>query len=275
MLLIGVLVATAVRSSRKLLGLTPAAIDAAIRKTLAVADNVFNAAIDATVKRLTGQDPEITASVESITALEFAGEPVGRTSPRPVSSPPVRSAGASRSASVSVRDIAATWSSTVTSGFLATVAQCLGATIVGSSGKMIGTDPLRCVAIGPRTHWRSRGPTSTASTARAVSRSTARPRRSLGVSGDWNNYSATVTGNVSITLTTGGRSHPQRPAPPRRDVHDHDHFGHIDRQRRDLVAELRRLSRHHRAAAARSTSVREPAASPSAASRSTRRTRRP
>ena len=39
---------------------------------------------------------------------------------------------------------------------------------------------------------------------RGACRSTARPRASLGVSGDWTSYTATVTGSVAITLTTDG-----------------------------------------------------------------------
>ena len=68
---------------------------------------------------------------------------------------------------------------------------------------------------------------------------------SLGVSGNWDNYSATVTGNVSITLTTAG-SDAQRPGPPRRDVHDHHQLGHALRQRDKHIAELCRLGLHHR-----------------------------
>ena len=45
---------------------------------------------------------------------------------------------------------------------------------------------------------------STASTAAAASPSTARPGRLIGVCGDWASYTATVTGDVSITLTTAG-----------------------------------------------------------------------
>ena len=49
---------------------------------------------------------------------------------------------------------------------------------------------------------------------------------SLGVAGDWDNYSATVTGNVSITITTDGLT-AQRHGAAGRNVHDHDQLGHL------------------------------------------------
>ena len=57
-----------------------------------------------------------------------------------------------------------------------------------------------------------------------------RPRRiALGVSGDWHNYTATVTGRRLDHAHGPGGPDPQRPGPPRRDVHDHDHVSHARR----------------------------------------------
>ena len=69
---------------------------------------------------------------------------------------------------------------------------------------------------------------------------------SLGVSGNWQNYTATVTGNVSITLTVPAAPSRStaRPSPPGRTRSRP--FGHADRQRHDLIAELRRLGLDHR-----------------------------
>ena len=75
------------------------------------------------------------------------------------------------------------------------------ATIIGSGGKAIGSgattlavSDLASVAISGGVQYAVSGTGSLSFYGPAES--------SLGVSGDWQNYTATVTGNVSITLTT-------------------------------------------------------------------------
>ncbi|MGO9923686.1 MAG: choice-of-anchor Q domain-containing protein, partial [Isosphaeraceae bacterium] len=97
-------------------------------------------------------------------------------------------------------NIAASWASGTTSGFLASSLGATAATVVDSQGMTVGsgmaalsTAAFTQVAISGNTQYSVNGQGSLSFYGPAES--------PLGVSGDWQNYTATVTGNVSITLT--------------------------------------------------------------------------
>ena len=110
-------------------------------------------------------------------------------------------AGAVRTASLTVsQEIAGAWSSAATSDFLAMSLNAAGATVIGAGGQAVGTgsvafssSSLTDAGITGNDQYAVNGTGSLSFYGPAES--------SLGVSGDWQNYTATVTGNVSITLT--------------------------------------------------------------------------
>jgi len=112
--------------------------------------------------------------------------------------------GTAQTASFSVlNQIAATWSSTVASELQATSLIAQGATIVSSTGHTVGTGAVTLttvnlvpVAVSGIDSYSANGIGSLSFYGPAES--------SLGVCGDWESYSATVAGKVSITLTTDG-----------------------------------------------------------------------
>jgi uncharacterized membrane protein len=97
--------------------------------------------------------------------------------------------------------LTASWSSATTSSFLASSLGATVATVVNSQGTTFGagtavlsTQSLAAVSISGNTNYNVNGQGSLSFYGPAES--------SLGVSGDWTSYTATATGNLSITLTT-------------------------------------------------------------------------
>ena len=139
--------------------------------------------------------------------IPFPNDP-GTSADAPVTEPSNRGAGATsgtvRTASVAVSGgLAASWASSASSGFLASSLSVPAATIVDSSGRTVGSGmatlaPLSTVAlaISGRVQYGVVGQGSLSSYGPAGP--------GLGVSGEWTNYSATASGSVAITLTTGG-----------------------------------------------------------------------
>ena len=180
-------------------------VDGALRQALGVSENVFNAALDATVKRLTGEDPAITAFV---------------TDPAPLTTLPANQASGAVSATnqfsagsiqanvqttnVSVsQQISATWSSTATSSLEATTLNAATATVVDSHGNTVGTGAVALAALDA-TSLSVSGNDQFNVNGNGSLTAYGPAETNLGVSGNWDSYSATVTGSVTITLTTDG-----------------------------------------------------------------------
>jgi uncharacterized membrane protein/sugar lactone lactonase YvrE len=96
--------------------------------------------------------------------------------------------------------LTASWASATTSSFLASSLGATAATVVDSQGTNVGsgtvalsTQASTAVSLFGQTQYNVNGQASLSFYGPAET--------SLGVSGNWNNYSATVTGNVSIALT--------------------------------------------------------------------------
>ncbi|HQU43527.1 MAG TPA: hypothetical protein PK867_11995, partial [Pirellulales bacterium] len=95
----------------------------------------------------------------------------------------------------------ANWSNTASTVFHVESASTAAATVTNAQGATVGSGPVELSA--------SAGTTLTVSGAAAYNVNGAGSlsfygpaESSLGVSGNWTNYSATVTGNVSLTITT-------------------------------------------------------------------------
>ena len=113
------------------------------------------------------------------------------------------------------------WATSSTTSFQAQTLTADSAAVTNSGGTAIGNGPVQLntaptsVAISGNAAYALDG-TGTASFYELS-------QMSLGVSGDWQNYTATVTGERLDHAHRSGRGpHAQRPGPPRRDVHDHD-----------------------------------------------------
>ena len=159
-----------------------------------------------------------------------------RRGPVPGAATPVRG----RSLATSVRRASGFRSMTAPGAhrpaFLGHFVSASAATVTDSQGNTVGYGAValqtsaRPVAISGTVSYRVSGQGSLSFYGPAES--------SLGVSGDWTSYTATVTGTVSITLTTSALTLEWTNS-SRRNVHDHDQLRHADRQRRQLVAQLR------------------------------------
>jgi uncharacterized membrane protein len=118
--------------------------------------------------------------------------------------PPGLVAGAGPASSLALSGrLAASWSSGTTSSFLVSSLNVNGAMVVDAQGHTVGSGVVALaatgtipVAISGSVNYAVNGQGSLSFYGPAES--------SLGVSGNWDNYSATVTGNASLTLTTDG-----------------------------------------------------------------------
>jgi hypothetical protein len=115
-------------------------------------------------------------------------------------------AGTAAADAVSVSgQLAASWADGDASGFAASALAASGVTVTGPGGSPVGSGAVALTASPPV-------PVAISGNARySVSGSGTlafygSPGTSLGVGGDWVNYSATVSGTLAITLTTGGLS---------------------------------------------------------------------
>jgi uncharacterized membrane protein/transglutaminase-like putative cysteine protease len=97
----------------------------------------------------------------------------------------------------------AAWTSTAGSGFQVGSISAPNSTVIGSNGQVVG---LGTVGLSTITQVEARVSGSNRYTVNGVgSLSFFGPAESaLGVSGEWSNYTASVTGTVSITITTDG-----------------------------------------------------------------------
>ena len=166
----------------------------------------FEKALKDTVLALTGEeiegDPPLSGVLTDPLPLTNVGANVAAGSMAVANGPgPGAVAGAVRTASLTVsQEIAGAWSSAATSNFLAMSLNAAVATVIGAGGQAVGTgsvafssSSLTDAGITGNDQYAVNGTGSLSFYGPAES--------SLGVSGDWQNYTATVTGNVSITLT--------------------------------------------------------------------------
>ena len=109
-------------------------------------------------------------------------------------------------ASVAVSNqLSASWASSAIAGFQVTALSTAGATVTDLTGKLVGTGAISlatatpiAAAVSGNDQYHVSGTGSLSFYGPAGTR--------LGVSGDWTTYSANVSGNVSITITTAGLS---------------------------------------------------------------------
>jgi uncharacterized membrane protein len=95
--------------------------------------------------------------------------------------------------------LTASWVGAATSTFLASSLGATAATVVDSQGDTVGTGTATLSALGPTAVSISGGPQFSVNGSGSLS-FYGPAKSSLGVSGDWDSYTATVTGNVSITV---------------------------------------------------------------------------
>jgi uncharacterized membrane protein len=190
-------------SNAKIIDQIISALIGQLRATLPVAQTEFMEALDATVLRLTGQDPEVTGILSNPLPLStLPSNAASGTVTATSHLTPGSVQGTVQSASVAVsHQISATWSSTAASAFEATALNAAGATVVDASGKTIGTGAVALaapnavpIAVSGNDQYSVTGTGSLSFYGAAET--------TLGVSGNWANYAATVTGNDSIALTT-------------------------------------------------------------------------
>jgi len=164
--------------------------------------SVFEQVLTATVLDLTGQDPGVIPILSNpvpVTALPSSRASGSVTASGPLAAGPVGGGAKAINVSVSGQN-AASWSSAPASDFQASALNASNATVVDSGGKTIGAGPVAMATLSPVSAVLSgKDQYSVNGTGSLSFYGTA--ERSLGVSGDWQNYTATVTGNVSITLT--------------------------------------------------------------------------
>ena len=113
--------------------------------------------------------------------------------------------------------LAASWSASSTSDFQAQRLDATVATVTDATGKPVGTGAVELTADSPVAAGISGNNQYSVNGTGSLS-FYGPAETNLGVSGDWDNYSATVTGNVSITLTvpTGRSRSTARRFPPER-----------------------------------------------------------
>ena len=181
-----------------------------IKKALPIGEEGFNQAIDATVSRLTDQE---TGGDPSITGI--------LSNPAPLSALPTNQAGATKAFSVGVAaggvsaasvvagsvsfvgQGVARWNSSASTSVAASSVNAPVATVEDASGHVVGQGSLILnaqsgvsLAVSGSNSYQFNGTGSLSFYGPAES--------ALGVAGDWSNYTATVTGNVSLTVTTTG-----------------------------------------------------------------------
>ncbi|MBV9124023.1 MAG: hypothetical protein JO112_11750, partial [Planctomycetes bacterium] len=180
-------------------------IEKIVRDALGVAENAFNAALDATVFRMTGHDPGVTGILGNPLPLStLPANQANATASVTGSLTAGQVQGTDQTTSISVaKQLAATWSSSATSAFQATSLSASGATVVSSGGQTVGMGTVTLtsaggvpMAVSGNNSYSVHGTGSLSFYGPAET--------NLGVSGNWDSYSATVTGNVTITLTTSG-----------------------------------------------------------------------
>jgi transglutaminase-like putative cysteine protease len=121
--------------------------------------------------------------------------------------------GTVQSQSISTTGVtAASWSTSAANGFQAATVAANGATVRNANGAIVGTGTvalaaagLVAVSVAGNDQYQVQGAGSLSFYGAAGS--------SLGVSGNWGNYTAKVTGNVSISLTTGALALNGQPLP--------------------------------------------------------------
>jgi uncharacterized membrane protein/transglutaminase-like putative cysteine protease len=173
-----------------------------LREALPVSENAFSEALDDTVMRLTGEDPPVTGFVSNPQPLAtLPSNRAAGTDAVTSQLAPGAVQGTVQAASVAVsHQVSATWSSTATSAFQATALNAANATVVDKNNtQLTGTVALAAanavpVAVSGSDQYSVSGTGSLSFYGPAET--------SLGVSGNWDSYSATVTGNVSLTLTS-------------------------------------------------------------------------
>ena len=107
----------------------------------------------------------------------------------------------------------ASWSSVTMSSFLATSLNANSAIVKDANGNSIGSGTVVFSAAAATPLFISGSDQYSVSGTGSLS-FYAPAETSLGVSGDWDSYSATATGNVSITIITGGLTLNGNPLPP-------------------------------------------------------------
>jgi hypothetical protein len=180
-------------------------IETAVSFVIPEAEGAFGQALDATVATLTGEDPGVQPILsDPLPLTTFPANQASGSASVANSLTPGSVQGTAQAASLSVSNqIGATWSSSATSAFQATTFNASGATVLDSTGQTVGIGTVALAALNSVPLALSG--TDDYSVNGAGSLSFYGPAESsLGVSGNWNNYSATVTGNVSITVTSGG-----------------------------------------------------------------------
>ncbi len=180
-------------------------LEAVIKLESSEAETLFPVALKTTVLALTGQDPPFTGIVYDPLPLSTLSANLANGTAGPTSGvAPGPLLGAVQVPTVSVSNqLDATWSSIATSDFQATKLSALEGFIVDSTGQTVGSGTVSLAAAN-----------LVAATVSGIDsysvNGTGRlsfygpAESSLGVSGNWDNYTATVTGNISITLTTDG-----------------------------------------------------------------------
>ena len=180
-------------------------VDGALRSALGAAENEFNYTLDNTVKRLTGEDPAVTGLVtdpQPVSTLP-ANQATGSLSVTSQLSPGSVQATVTTSTLSVSQQISASWSSSATSSLSATNLSAATGTVLDSHGNTVGTGTVALSALSDVSLAVSG--TNAYSASGTGSLSVYGPAEtSLGVSADWQTYSATVTGSVRITLTTAG-----------------------------------------------------------------------
>jgi uncharacterized membrane protein len=176
-------------------------LDAEIKKLVRVR---FKEMLDAMVRGVTGEDPPFNPFLSNLQPPGFlpsylASASVGTSATSP--SGAVQGTVQAPSLAVSSASLAASWNSSSVGNYSAASLAAAGAVVTDSGGKPIGsgavslstTAPLAATVSGDN-HYSVNGAGSLSFYGPAES--------SLGVSGNWDNYSATVAGTVSITLTS-------------------------------------------------------------------------
>ena len=166
--------------------------DAAYNTTLQIQLALFKANVD----------PPVPLSLSAVAQPLFGSHPVSQTVtvPANIAAGPV--AGTVQAPRVSASgQLTGSWSGAGVSGFRVQSLGAAGAVVTNGSGATVGSGAVSLAPTGPlaaavagNNQYSVTGSGSLTFYGPAAA--------SLGVSGNWDNYSASVTGNVSITLTT-------------------------------------------------------------------------
>ncbi|HKI19098.1 MAG TPA: hypothetical protein VKA15_14520, partial [Isosphaeraceae bacterium] len=146
--------------------------------------------------------PALTTELASLTPANFA---TGTVTVAASLSPPSLSSTVNTGTLTVSNQLVASWTSSAVSGFQVSSLSASGATVTDASGTVVGSGAVALAEAAPigaavsgNDQYNVNGTGSLSFYGPAGTQ--------LGVSGSWTSYSATVSGTVSITLTTGGLS---------------------------------------------------------------------